>query len=107
MPSIARRTKLQSQLDGMDDLYLEHRVFGHATVPDTVEHRGREIVVVRKCSCGVRKRYWLDASRGRVRRVRTELDYSGAPGYLLEGLGRPDRVDREVILTTAVERMLS
>lgn len=101
-----RRRILDAQLDAMSDQHLECRLLGHA--PDarsqTVTHNGRETTVVRRCACGVKRKVVLVSSRGRVER-RSELDYSDAPGYLLEGIGRPDRQDRGHINDVAKERL--
>jgi hypothetical protein len=105
MGSTGRRQTLTAQLDAMPKQYLECRLFGHAPLPHTADRDGGALEVVRRCACGSKKLYRLVERRGRVRRERAQYDYSEAPGYLLKGLGRPDKAEREIIDQAAVERL--
>ena len=80
--------EVQKQAKSMEDEYLVCRAGGHAfTVPLTARkvRGGYEESFACRNECGVKRSRVLDAY-GLI--VQSNMDYSGAKGYLLVGTGR-------------------
>lgn len=109
MPNYAKPRDVKSFAEGLTRQFLLCRTYGHSFNPFTVSKgrtEGRPSVYyeqVLRCKCRTKRRLLLSRS-GSV--ISSTYDYSEAPGYLTNGIGRVVGEGRDVLRLESVTRLI-
>lgn len=104
----ASRADAESFAMGLKKSHLICRSYSHAKIPSVVRvvqlegsrKKYYEQTLTCRNRCGVKWRILIDMTTGLV--LRSQLDYSGAPGYLAKGIGRINAEGRGAIRLQAI-----
>lgn len=96
---------------GLKQQYLMCRTYGHSWMPYTV-HQVRDVEgapnayfeQTLRCKCRVRRIFLLNES---AQVLRQRHDYSEAPGYLSQGIGRLVGADKDRLRKVAILRLIN
>lgn len=106
----ARPRDVRAFAEGLKQQYLLCRTYGHSFSPHTVtvaRAEGRPTVYyeqVLRCKCRVKRRLLLSRT-GAV--ITSGYDYSEAPGYLSQGIGRVVGKGRDVLRLESITRLIT